>query len=111
MELSQLLMYTITKKKGGAREKFPTGFKTTSYPAAIWAGWELFNGRLDGLVWLPSEAGKKNYPDYDLVFLDALKRQGWKVLLGKLQKVGRVEMLVVAPILKMQINFGRLEST
>lgn len=77
------------KKENGARDKFPAVFKTTAYPAAIWAAWELFNGRLDGLIWLPSDEGKKNYPDYDLVFLDALKRQGWKILLGK--------MIVIAP--------------
>lgn len=90
----------------GASEKFGmifeerTGltseqYEQTSYPAAVWAGWQLYQGKLDGLLWLPSKEGKKNYPDYDLIFLGALKQKGYKI---RLDKVGdNVEMVVVAP--------------
>ena len=54
----------------------------SSLPAAVAAGLALFEKRLDGLLWLPSDQGKKVYPDYDLVFLGALREQGWHVVLG-----------------------------
>jgi len=90
----------------GASEKFPaifeknSGFKAgqyeqTSYPAAVWAGWELFTGKLDGMLWLPSNEGKKNYPDYDLIFLGALQQKGLKIRLGKVGE--SVEMIAIAP--------------
>ncbi len=88
----------------GSAEKFPSAFKqpveVTSMPSAVSAGWELWNDRLDGLLWLPSNAGKKNYPDYDLVFLDALKQQGWQIILGKTAGASGVEMGVIAPTLE-----------
>lgn len=51
----------------------------TSYPAAVWTGWQLYQGKLDGLIWAASTAGKKIYPAYDLIFLGALQTQGWQV--------------------------------
>ncbi len=82
----------------GSAEKYKTEnpeYEITSYPSALWAGRELYNGNLDGMLWLPSMEGKKYYPDYDLIFLGALKKQGWKILLGTSSMV--VEMVVVAP--------------
>lgn len=92
----------------GAIERFPSAFKlaghkrllperirTKSFPCSIWAGWEMYNRRLDGMLWLPSERGKKIYPDYDLVFVGALRQQGWQVALGKSEQ--RVELLAIAP--------------
>lgn len=70
-------------------------FKQISYPAAIWVGWELYNDRLDGILWLPSKAGKKNYPDYDLIFLGTLKQKGYQIRLGKIGQ--SIEMIAVAP--------------
>ncbi|MCB0328372.1 MAG: hypothetical protein KDD70_01880 [Bdellovibrionales bacterium] len=58
---------------------------TTSLPAAIWAGWNLYTGRSNGLLWIPSDSGKGTYPSYDLIFLGALARQGWHILLGRIQ--------------------------
>lgn len=90
----------------GASEKFgkifekKSGFifgqyEQTSYPAAVWAGWQLYQEKLDGLLWLPSNEGKKNYPDYDLIFLGALNRKGYRIRLGKVGD--SVEMAAVAP--------------
>ncbi len=67
----------------------------TSYPSAVWAGGQLASGKLDGLLWLPSELGKKWYPDYDLIFLGALSRQGLKVRLGKIDENNG--MVAIAP--------------
>jgi fructose-1,6-bisphosphatase/inositol monophosphatase family enzyme len=73
----------------------PNQYEQTSYPAAVWAGWQLYQSKLDGLLWLPSSQCKKNYPDYDLIFLGALKQKGYKIRLGKVGS--SVEMAVVAP--------------
>lgn len=92
--------------KSGASEKFgeifegKSSFKSdqyeqTSYPAAIWAGWELYQGNLDGLLWVPSDKGKKWYPDYDLIFLGALLQQGFKMRLAKIE--GNIAIVVIAP--------------
>lgn len=66
----------------------------TSYPAAVWTGWKLYTGELDGLVWLPSTAGKKTYPEYDLIFLGALEKQGWQVHWGVTN--GKIHTVAVA---------------
>ncbi|EKD78712.1 MAG: hypothetical protein ACD_41C00288G0003 [uncultured bacterium] len=66
----------------------------TSYPAAVWAGWQLYQEQLDGLIWLPSTAGKKIYPDYDLIFLGALEAQGWQVY--RKRERGNVVQIAVA---------------
>jgi len=90
----------------GAAERFPQAFskiagwsldqlEVSSQAAAVVAGWELYQGVLDGLLWLPSEKGKRSYPDYDLTYLGALKNCGWKIALGK--KADSVQMVVVAP--------------
>ena len=63
----------------------PSQYDKTSYPAAIWAGWQLYNQKLNGLLWLPSNQGKKWYPDYDLIFLSALQKRGYKILIGKIE--------------------------
>lgn len=70
----------------------------TSYPAAIWAGYKLYTGGLDGLLWLPSNKGKKSYPGYDLIFLGALLNKGYNVIIGKTGLNN--SMLVVAPVIK-----------
>lgn len=67
----------------------------TSYPSAVWTGSKLYNGQLDGLLWLPSNLGKKSYPDYDLTVFGVLKEQGWQAALGKLG--ADVVMIAVAP--------------
>jgi fructose-1,6-bisphosphatase/inositol monophosphatase family enzyme len=67
----------------------------TSFPSAVWAGGQLANGKLDGLLWLPSELGKKWYPDYDLIFLGALASQGLKIILGKINENNA--LIAVAP--------------
>lgn len=79
----------------GTAEKFSKSFQEifkqkenvcnqTSFPSAIWAGGQLSERKLDGLLWLPSELGKKWYPDYDLIFLGALSAQGFKIRIGKI---------------------------
>ena len=70
-------------------------FAIKQYVSAIWAGWAIYSGAIDGLLWLSSEKGKGSYPDYDLIFTAALKAKGWQVALGKREQ--RVMMLVVAP--------------
>ncbi|MBI2453444.1 hypothetical protein HYV56_01940 [Candidatus Peregrinibacteria bacterium] len=70
-------------------------YEIISYPAAVWVGWKLFKDELDGLLWLPSEKGKKNYPDYDLIFLGALEKKGYKIRLGKIDE--NIEMIAIAP--------------
>ncbi len=70
----------------------------TSYPAAIWAGYKLFNNCLDGLLWLPSNKGKKSYPEYDLIFLGALLDKGYSVIIGKTRI--KNSMIVVAPVIE-----------
>lgn len=65
------------------------------YPSAMWVGWEVYQGNLDGFIWIASEGGKKTYPAYDLAFLATLKKQGRGIVLGK---SGRENVLVlVAP--------------
>jgi len=73
-------------------------YKKTSYPAAIWAGWQLYNQKLNGLLWLPSNRGKKWYPDYDLIFLGALLDKGYNVIIGKKNKNNC--MVTIGPTLK-----------
>jgi hypothetical protein len=103
-----LLSIDVYDYGAGAADRFPKVFESktsenvlskqiqvTSYPAAVWAGWGLYNGQLNGLLWLPSDQGKCSYPDYDLTFLGALKEQGWKIALGKQGNV--VLMIAVAP--------------
>lgn len=68
--------------------------RLTSYPSAVTAGWQLYNNRLDGLLWLPSRQGKGCYPDYDLSFLGAVASRGWQVALGKQRDI--VRMVAVA---------------
>jgi hypothetical protein len=68
----------------------------TSLPAALWAGWKLYKNNLSALVWIMGEHEKKIYPDYDLIFLDILKRQGYKMRLGKLISSENA-IVVVAP--------------
>jgi len=70
----------------------------TSYPAAIWAGYKLYTGDLDGLLWLPSNKGKKSYPGYDLIFLGALLDKGYSVIIGKTGL--KNSMIVVAPVIE-----------
>ncbi len=80
-------------------EKFKsTDIEVTSFPAAVWAGWELFNENIDGLLWLPSSKGKENYPDYDLIFIGALVEQGWKVRIGKTdrEKQSTIQMVAIS---------------
>jgi hypothetical protein len=66
----------------------------TAYPAAVWTGWQLYQNHLDGLLWLPSNAGKKTYPAYDLIFLGALSAQGWLVHTEKV--AGQINKVAVA---------------
>ncbi|PIY72581.1 hypothetical protein COY87_00180 [Candidatus Roizmanbacteria bacterium CG_4_10_14_0_8_um_filter_33_9] len=70
----------------------------TSYPAAVWAGYKLFTNCLDGLLWLPSNKGKKSYPGYDLIFLGALLDKGYNVIIGKTDTKNC--MIVVAPVIE-----------
>ena len=68
--------------------------QVTSHPSSVWAGSELFNGNLNGLLWLSKS---KHYPDYDLIFIGALQEQGWQVMLGKNRgRNNEIQMLVVA---------------
>ncbi len=84
----------------------------TSYPAAVWTGWQLYQGKLDGLLWLSSSAGKQHYPDYDLIFLGALQAQGWKIDLQKQQGVVvRVAVAKTNENLLTLINLKSYEST
>lgn len=78
----------------------------TSSSSAIWAGWRLYTGELDGLLWLPSNAGKKHYPSFDLIFLGTLTAQGWKVRLGK--QSHKVVFVAVASTIT---QLDRLQST
>jgi hypothetical protein len=75
--------------------------QVTSHPTAVWTGFELFSGRLNGLLWLPfkgepgvEKKGKGYYPNYDLIFIGALIEQGWQVLLGKEHEL--IQVLAVA---------------
>lgn len=74
------------------------GIVQTSYPSAIWTGYKLFTNYLDGLLWLPSNKGKKSYPGYDLIFLGALLDKGYSVIIGKTDI--KNSMIVVAPIIE-----------
>lgn len=69
----------------------------TSYPSAIWAGYKLYTQALDGLLWVASDKGKRSFPSYDLIFLGALRAQGYTILLGKSGSENTV--VVVAPSL------------
>lgn len=102
------LRFDIYDYGDSAHKRFPEIFQSklsasvsleqiqvTSYKAAVWAGWELYNRRLDGLLWLPSDRGKGSYPDYDLVALGALHEQGWNVSLGKI--CDAVLMVAIGP--------------
>jgi len=70
-------------------------YEQTSYPAAAWTGWQLNMGKLDALLWLSSDKGKRWYPDYDLIFLGALERKGYKIRLGKIERKNSI--VVIAP--------------
>lgn len=67
----------------GISNSFSNLYKKTSYPAAIWAGWQLYQQKINGLLWLPSDQGKKYYPDYDLIFLGSLLSKGYNIIIGK----------------------------
>ena len=82
----------------GAFDFFNNLYKRTSYPAAIWAGWQLYQQKLNGLLWLPSNQGKKWYPDYDLIFLGALRERGYEILIGKIGNNNA--LIIVAPTKK-----------
>lgn len=82
----------------GASNRFNNLYKKTSYPAAIWAGWQIYQQKLNGLLWLPSNQGKKWYPDYDLIFLGALLEKGYNIIIGK--KGRNNSMIAVGPTLK-----------
>ena len=82
----------------GALDLFNNLYKKTSYPAAIWAGWQLYQQKLNGLLWLPSNQGKKWYPDYDLIFLGALLDKGYNIIIGKKGKNN--SMIAIGPTLK-----------
>lgn len=83
--------------------------RATSIPCAVWTGWKLLSGELDGLLWLPSKLGKRSYPDYDLVFLGALAARGFKVALGYSDASPQeVSMVAVAPC---EAGLERLWST
>lgn len=69
-----------------AIKKFNSTFSQytfVEYPAAVWVGWQLYQEKVNGLLWLPSKKGKKWYPDYDLVFLGALFNKGYNIIIGK----------------------------
>lgn len=96
----------------GASERFGAVFEKlsglnnshyiqTSYPAAVWTGWKLFTQELNGLLWLPSNEGKKFYPDYDLIFLGALKARGYNIRLGK---IGTENIMIAIAPLKEDIE-------
>lgn len=70
-------------------------YTQSSYPSAVWTGWQLFQNNLDGLLWLPSDKGKQWYPDYDLIFLGSLPQLGFKIRLGKIEEENSI--VVVAP--------------
>ncbi len=70
-------------------------YTQTSYPSAVWAGWQLCKGNIDGLLWLCSDKGKKSFPDYDLIFLGAVAQQGYSVRLGKIN--GRNSIIAIGP--------------
>lgn len=82
----------------GISDYFNNLYKKTSYPAAIWAGWQLYQQKLSGLLWLPSNKGKKWYPDYDLIFLGAILDKGYNIIIGK--KDNNNSMIVIGPTLK-----------
>jgi hypothetical protein len=74
----------------------PAGrIRPTAFPSAIAAGRALCRNELDCLIWLPSERGKRSYPDYDLIFLGALRDRGWHIALGCKQE--EILAVVVAP--------------
>ena len=71
--------------------------RATSCPSAVWVGYELYKRNLNGVLWLPergTKKGKGHYPNYDLVFIGAIKAQGWEVALGK--KDGLTQILAIA---------------
>ena len=53
---------------------------------------------MNGLLWLPSNQGKKWYPDYDLIFLGALQKKGYEILIGKIKNNNA--LIAVAPTKK-----------
>lgn len=81
-----------------ARELLGRPCRASSVPCAVWTGWKLLSGELDGLLWLPSKLGKRSYPDYDLIFLGALAERGFKVALGRSDAASQqASMVAVAP--------------
>lgn len=108
LKSSAELVFDIYDYGAGAADRFPKTFRSISNndisteailvescPSGVVAGSKLYNGEIDGLLWLSSEKGKRNYPDYDLIMVGALYAQGWKVAIGK--KGESVELLVIAP--------------
>lgn len=103
------LRFDVYDYQGRARNQFGESFECyigkdtspitvtecSSSPSAVWAGWQLINREIDGLVWLPGTQGKKNYPCYDLTFLGAVASHGWHVALGV--QGNNVSMVCVAP--------------
>lgn len=100
------IMLDVYDYEAGVSEKFGPAFEKvfdithsqysqTSYPSALWAGWQLYQEKLDGLLWLPSKQGKKWYPGYDLIFLGTLATQGFSIMLGKKEKFNA--LIAVAP--------------
>lgn len=83
---------TELQKKYGLR---PAQYQITSEPSAICAGFNIWRGVSDGLLWLPSTKGKQSYPDYDLIFLGALAKAGYAIRLGKLNNI--INLVAVAP--------------
>lgn len=73
-------------------------YEQTSYSSAIWAGYKMYLGKLNGLLWLPSNKGKKWYPDYDLIFLGALFSRGYNIMIGRTNN--KNSLIAVAPTFK-----------
>ncbi len=108
LEDSGKLAIDIYDYHGTAAERFPAILEEVSggwigasqlhidsSPAAVIAGWEMVQHRLDGLLWVPGTSGKRTYPDYDLLFLGALQARGWRISRGKREQL--IVSVAVAP--------------
>lgn len=82
--------------------------RATSVPSAVWSGWKLLRGQLDGLLWLSSSLGKGCYPDYDLVFLGALASCGFRVALGR--SAAHDEQVLIVAVAPCHAGLERLWS-
>lgn len=76
-------------------KRLSNNMKVVSFDSAVAVGSALYQGKCNGVLWLPSNQGKKCYPDYDLIFLGALSTQGWQCILGKIKDT--VLFVSVAP--------------